>query len=286
MSAISRRTALLAVTAGLASPVLLSQQAQAATGRPRTRALERAHAHNDYEHDRPLLDALSHGFTSVEADVWLVDGELYLGHDGPNPAMTLRKNYLDPLRQIVRQAGHSAQPNWRGSLRLLIDVKSNGAAAAPVINEQLAQYPELVTSWRNGQEVRRPVTAVLSGTLANVVDTQSKHRWVGYDGRIGRLPAGATASQIPLVSDNWINHFSWFGVGPIPADQRAKLHTIVGDLHREGYEVRFWNTLDIPGPARDSVWRELLAAKVDVLNTDDLAGLEAFLRANDPDEQA
>ena len=28
-----------------------------------------AHAHNDYEHARPLLDALDHGFCGVEADV-------------------------------------------------------------------------------------------------------------------------------------------------------------------------------------------------------------------------
>lgn len=32
--------------------------------------LERAHAHNDYEHDRPLFDALDSGFKSVEADVF------------------------------------------------------------------------------------------------------------------------------------------------------------------------------------------------------------------------
>jgi hypothetical protein len=38
--------------------------------------LERAHAHNDYEHDRPLFDALSNDFKSVEADIWLVGGEL------------------------------------------------------------------------------------------------------------------------------------------------------------------------------------------------------------------
>lgn len=30
--------------------------------------LARAHAHNDYVHTRPLLDALEHGFTSIEAD--------------------------------------------------------------------------------------------------------------------------------------------------------------------------------------------------------------------------
>ena len=43
--------------------------------------LTKAHAHNDYEHNRPLYDALDHGFTSVESDVWLVDGELLVAHD-------------------------------------------------------------------------------------------------------------------------------------------------------------------------------------------------------------
>ncbi|NVJ48512.1 MAG: hypothetical protein HWE07_15355, partial [Cytophagia bacterium] len=43
--------------------------------------LPRAHAHNDYEHERPLFDALENGFTSVEADVYLIDGELYVYHD-------------------------------------------------------------------------------------------------------------------------------------------------------------------------------------------------------------
>jgi hypothetical protein len=36
--------------------------------------LTRAHAHNDYLHARPLFDALDHGFCSVEADVWGVNG--------------------------------------------------------------------------------------------------------------------------------------------------------------------------------------------------------------------
>ena len=34
------------------------------------------HAHNDYLHPRPLLDALDQGFCSVEADIFLVDGKL------------------------------------------------------------------------------------------------------------------------------------------------------------------------------------------------------------------
>lgn len=42
--------------------------------------LVHAHAHDDYEHKRPLFDALDRGFCSVEADVHLVDGQLLVAH--------------------------------------------------------------------------------------------------------------------------------------------------------------------------------------------------------------
>ncbi|MFE7122498.1 hypothetical protein ACFU99_44450, partial [Streptomyces sp. NPDC057654] len=100
-----------------------------------------------------------------------------------------------------------------------------------------------------------------------------------YDGRLGDLGGPAPASLIPLISDNWTLHFGWQGVGPMPPDERAELRRIVGSAHRAEQRVRWWATPDLPGPAREAVWRELLAAGVDYLNTDDLAGLEAFLRA-------
>lgn len=74
------------------------------------------HAHNDYEHTRPLYDALSHGFVSVEADVWLVDGELLIAHDKEDldPTRTLRGLYLEPLREIAKGKGRSAYPAGMG----------------------------------------------------------------------------------------------------------------------------------------------------------------------------
>jgi hypothetical protein len=45
--------------------------------------------------------------------------------------------------------------------------------------------------------------------------------------------------------------------------------------------VRFWGTPDDPGPARDAVWREILAVGVDLISTDDLDGLEEFLSRAD-----
>jgi len=49
-----------------------------------------AHAHNDYQHKRPLLDALDRGFCSVETDVHLVDGQLLVAHtrSGVKPERT------------------------------------------------------------------------------------------------------------------------------------------------------------------------------------------------------
>jgi hypothetical protein len=58
------------------------------------------HAHNDYEHERPLHEALELGFCSVEADVHLVAGSLLVAHDlgDTDPERTLQSLYLGPLR--------------------------------------------------------------------------------------------------------------------------------------------------------------------------------------------
>ncbi len=87
-------------------------------------ALDRAHAHNDYEHRRPLFDALHHGFTSVEADIWLVDGELCVAHDlvDTDPCRTLSELYLDPLRTIVHANRGRVYPGRSAPVQLLVDV--------------------------------------------------------------------------------------------------------------------------------------------------------------------
>ena len=63
----------------------------------------------------PLLDALQQGFCSVEADVHLVDGELFVAHDANEikPDRTLRKLYLEPLLARVRAHGGRAYEGAR-----------------------------------------------------------------------------------------------------------------------------------------------------------------------------
>lgn len=256
-------------------------RAYAAPRRTGVEPLAWAHAHNDYEHARPLTDALSHGFTSVEADVWLVDGELLVAHDREDvdPGRTLESLYLDPLVARARREGGRIYRGYDGVFQLLIDVKSEAGPTYAAVHDVLAEHRRVMTTFRNGAVRPDAVTAVISGNRDLAAMQAQRVRWAGYDGRMPDLGSGLPASDLPLLSDNWTKNFTWQGVGPMPEVERVKLHDIVDRAHAAGYRVRFWATPDTPGPARDAVWGELLAAGVDHLNTDDLAGLEAYLRA-------
>ncbi|MEU3353839.1 phosphatidylinositol-specific phospholipase C/glycerophosphodiester phosphodiesterase family protein [Streptomyces sp. NPDC037389] len=266
------------VTPALAAPV--ATPAAVDTGRARP-PLRHAHAHNDYEHPHPLIDALSHGFNSVEADIWLVGDELLVAHDasGLDPARTIESLYLDPLLSRVRANRGRVYRGYDLTLQLLIDIKTPGDATYRALSRRLRPYHPMLTAWSGGRTRRAAVTAVVSGDRGARAPMEAERtRHAFYDGRLTDL-GGAPASFAPLISDNWGVNFTWRGVGPMPGLERAALRRIVATAHAEGRTVRFWATPDAPGPARDALWRELLAAGVDYLNTDDLAGLEAFLRA-------
>ncbi|MDT0393366.1 MULTISPECIES: phosphatidylinositol-specific phospholipase C/glycerophosphodiester phosphodiesterase family protein [Streptomyces] len=284
MALTTRRRALTTLGAALAGTVALpAAQALAGERRHRPRPLWRAHAHNDYEHTRPLLDALDHRFGSVEADIYLVDGQLLVAHDPVDldPSRTLRSLYLDPLAARVRANRGSVYRGHHEPLQLLVDIKTEGAAAYLELDRQLRRYGHLFTTCAHGRVLPGAVTVVVSGDRAARPPMEAQRvRRAFYDGRLTDLGTTAPASFVPLISDNWTLNFSWQGVGAFPEAERRKLRAIVGTAHTRGQRVRFWATPDLPGPARDALWGELVAADVDHLNTDDLAGLEAFLDAH------
>ena len=247
--------------------------------------LVRAHAHNDYRHDRPLHDALAHGFCGVEADVFLVDGDLFVAHDRHEikPERTLRALYLDPLRERVRQNGGKV---YRGGpqVTLLIDFKSEAVSTYRVLDKILAEYQDIFTSFGPDGRRDRAVLAIISGNRPYELMASQSVRYAGYDGRLRDLTSEASADLMPLISDRWGAHFTWRGVGEMPDAERLKLQEIVQTAHQKGRRVRFWATPDNPSPAREALWSELLTAGVDMLNSDDLEGLQQFLLANGADK--
>ncbi len=243
--------------------------------------MAQAHAHNDYRHDRPLHDALAHGFTGVEADVFLVDGDLYVAHDRREitSERTLRRLYLDPLRERVGQNAGCVYPDGP-QVTLLIDIKSEAVSTYKALDRILTEYRDIFTSFGPSGRANKAVLAVISGNRPYETMASQKNRYAGYDGRLTDLQSEAPADLMPLISDNWTNHFTWRGVGEMPGAERRKLREIVQTAHEKGRRIRFWATPDKPSPARETLWRELASAGVDMLNSDDLEGLQQFLLAN------
>lgn len=237
--------------------------------------LVRAHAHNDYEHERPLLDALAVGCHSVEADVFLVDGELLVAHTRFQcvPGRTLRKLYLEPLAEKVRANQGRVAAGGPLEFQLLIDFKTGGAETYEALSAELAEYREMLTSFSDGRS-RRPgaVLAVISGRAPDDVVLADEDRLCALDGWFDDIERGGTADQYPLMSKRWGSVFDWRGEGEFPAEEKAELIALCRRAHAEGRRIRFWAV-----PNRVECWREQLLAGVDWLNVDELEEARDFL---------
>lgn len=234
-----------------------------------------AHAHNDYEHTRPLFDALDQGFGSIEADIYLVDGQLLVAHNRKDvkPERTLEALYLNPLRACVQRNGGGV---YRGgpAITLLIDVKTEAVATYTALHAVLENYAAMLTAFRAGVATPGAITVILSGNRARAALAAQPLRYAAIDGRIEDLASNPPAALVPWVSDNWTKVFTWKWTGPMPDADRAKLRDLVTQAHAQGRRIRFWNTPDTP-----EAWRLLRDANVDLINTDHLVALREFFLA-------
>jgi glycerophosphoryl diester phosphodiesterase len=236
--------------------------------------LPNAHAHNDYWHHRPLLDALDRGFTSVEADIFVVDGKSLVGHERRElePERTLESLYLEPLaRRVKENRGQVHASSDR--FFLLVDVKSDPQEAYSLLHEMLSKYAETLTVVEQGEVRPGAITVVISGNRPIAEMEKATLRYAGVDGRLADLDSDRPAHLMPMISDNWSSHFTWRGQGEMPPSERSKLQEITNKVHKAGRVLRFWGTAE-----NEPMWRELRAAGVDLIGTDRLDQLAAFLR--------
>lgn len=240
---------------------------------PAQTPLPNAHAHNDYEHTRPLLDSLDHGFCSIEADIYLVDGALLVAHDRKDvkPERTLQALYLDPLHERVKANGGRVYPNGP-TVQLLVDIKADGANSYAVLKEVLARYEDMFTVFDRGKTQQKAVTVVLSGAAPRDILKEEPRRLAAIDGGLADLDAPIDPSFTPLISASWAATFKWNREGAMPQDIRDKVKAATAKAHAGGAIVRFWAI-----PAREDVWAALLDAGVDLINADDLPRLQKFL---------
>lgn len=232
------------------------------------------HSHNDYEHKRPLHDALASGFSSVEADIFLVNGELLVGHTTRQlkPERTLESLYLQPLLEQSRKNKGKILPNVE-TFYLWIDCKSQGKETYPVLQKLLAKYDEIITGFDGKVKQPRPVRVIVSGNRpVEQVLQEKERRYLSLDGRIADLGTGISAEMMPAVSDSWTRFFSWKGKNDMPEEQKTKLLEQIHKVHQEGKMLRYWGA-----PDNAEFWKFLMENRIDFINTDRLKDLRQFL---------
>jgi hypothetical protein len=232
------------------------------------------HAHNDYLHERPLLQALELGYCSIEVDVLLVDGKLRVAHslEETSPGRTLESLYLAPL---LRALEADEVPCREPPLLLLVDIKSEAEATYRRLVEELAMLGPHLSTWREGGSHLGSVTVVVSGNRPIDLMASEGTRLAFVDGRLHDLePGDAPADLVPLISDSWSRHFDGRGAGGMDPGEERRLRALVAAAHAQGRRLRFWAV-----PHEPALWRTLLEAGVDLVSVDDLEGFASFVAA-------
>jgi hypothetical protein len=247
----------------------------ASIARPGPVPLIHAHAHNDYEHARPLVEALECGFCSIEADIHLVDGKLLVAHDldRVRPDRTLESLYLDPLQQRVRSNGGRVYRDGP-AITLLVDIKSNPEPTYAALERVLEHYRGMLSKYDHGTRTAGAVDVIVTGNVPRATIAQQTVRWVACDGTIADLDAepSPAADLVPQVNGRWTKLFRWRGRGAISEADRTRLGQLVAKTHAQKRRIRFWDAPDNP-----AAWKVLRDADVDLINTDHLRACRDFL---------
>jgi hypothetical protein len=176
------------------------------------------HSHNDYWRHVPLFSALRAGCTGVEADVWLFDDDLYVGHNTASLTRnrTFTSLYVNPLVKILEHQNpttefyngtrHGVFDTDSGkSLTLLVDVKTGGTDTWQKVLEQLQPLRE--RGWlsyvQDGVVHEGPITVVGTGnTRFDLLTKNQTYRDAFFDAPLDTMwEAPVESPELPTASD-------------------------------------------------------------------------------------
>ncbi|MFY0651936.1 MAG: phosphatidylinositol-specific phospholipase C/glycerophosphodiester phosphodiesterase family protein [Cyclobacteriaceae bacterium] len=242
---------------------------------PEPKQVIKGHAHNDYEHERPLFEALENGFISIEADVHVIDGKLYVSHDPPadlTTTKTLKELYLEPLRIHIKKNNGQVYKGYDEYVYLMIDIKTSAEYSYPYLREALAEYKDIISVITNAADQKtKPLKVLFSGNRPINALMNDSIKYAGIDGRPDELEDKISKPMMPVISQNYNRYLSWDGRGTADPKEVVLLKQMIEKAHTQGRKVRLWASSDIP-----EVWEFLLECGVDLINTDDLKGYREF----------
>ena len=230
----------------------------------------KGHSHNDYAQDIPFFRAYYAGMESIEADVYLRDGILYVAHDKAEirKDRTLNGLYLDPIRKLTKENGGQIFKDKSKRLQLMIDIKEKHQPVLAALIKLLAQDAAVFDPAVNPAAVR----IVISGDRPVPADFKNYPNWIAFDGSVDGQYTADQWKRIGMLSADLKDYTNWNGKGtPVPAD-KAKIMAATAIAAQHQVPFRFWGNHDSP-----NTWSELHKMGVYWINTDQPDVLAKFM---------
>ena len=236
-------------------------------GQPVHFSTANVHSHNDYEQKIPFWLAYNEKLGSMEADIFLENGELLVAHERRELAnhRTLEEYYLNNLQHCMEKNGNHPFADTSRKLQLLIDIKTDSITTLNKLIEILKKYPTLINN--------PSLTFVITGRRPEASRFADYPSFISFDGILSETYSKEALAKIVLFSDDFKKYTKWNGKGVVPDKERALLQSVVDKAHQLGKPVRFWDAPDFI-----NAWYQFMQFGVDYINTDHIAEISAFMQ--------
>lgn len=227
------------------------------------------HSHNDYAQRVPFYQAYAQQVSSIEADVFLHDGQLLVGHDVEDlrADMTFEALYVEPIVTLFARNGGRAFRDSDQTLQLMVELKSETDPTLRAVAALLGRWPEVFDPEVNPAAVRVAVTGRVPAPEA----FDRYPRFLGFDGAWDADYTPEQLERIALISTNFRDFSQWNGKGTIIPAEKERLEQVIDRTHEQGKPVRFWNA-----PEGTTVYYTFYDMGIDYINTDNPEVCAAF----------
>ncbi len=211
------------------------------------------HSHNDYQQQTPFWNAYSNGLQSIEVDLILDKGSLFVAHDKEDidGTRTLESLYLKPLVSALDLKIGSAK-----NLHFLIDFKGNPDASMKLLLPLLKKYETTI--------FEQNLVFIISGQKPALEDFITVPNYVQIDYQsLEPLANKAIWDKVAMVSLNFRDYSVWNGKGRMVEGERLQVQEVINTVHQMGKSIRFWGT-----PDGKTAWKAFVDMGVDIINTD------------------
>ena len=225
------------------------------------------HSHNDYQQPFPFYTAYRYQFESIEADIFLINGQLLVAHTDKElePERTLDKLYLHPIDSILKKNKGFIYPKQNKTLQLLIDCKTEAYSTLNALVNLLKKYPAITSSAN--------IKLVITGERPAAADFSKYPSYIFFDGRPDEHYSKAALQKVALISVGFTQYSQWNGYSILAQQEQEKLQRLIAEAGKLNKPFRFWGC-----PDTVLAWEVFIKMGIAFINTDHIEQLSDFLK--------